>query len=116
MGAEEKDASKSMDWKSIEEPVSSDSGNGASVKKRLPRRIRQIPDYYFLPRWSLSSTMLFYGSCIAAGIGAGMLVEIWINKKVKGMALAQYSLVDSIGCPYTCCPEYTVQHFQCCLA
>ncbi|KAI3465652.1 hypothetical protein Pfo_022315 [Paulownia fortunei] len=82
MGTEEKDASKAMDWKSIES-VSSNSGDGAAVKKRLPKKIRQIPDYYFLPRRSLPSAIFFYGAWIAAGIGAGMLTEIWINKKVK---------------------------------
>ncbi|PIN14922.1 hypothetical protein CDL12_12432 [Handroanthus impetiginosus] len=83
MGTEEKDASKAMDWKSIGEPASRDSADGAAVKKRLPKKIRQIPDHYFLPRRSLPSAIFFYGSCIAAGIGAGMLTEIWINKKVK---------------------------------
>ncbi|KAK4386203.1 hypothetical protein Sango_2490900 [Sesamum angolense] len=83
MGTEEKDISKTMDWKSIGEPVSSESGEGAAVKKRLPKKIRQIPDYYFLPRRSLPSAILFYGAWIAAGVGAGMLTEIWINKKVE---------------------------------
>ncbi|KAI4357611.1 hypothetical protein L6164_001550 [Bauhinia variegata] len=53
------------------------------LKKRLPKRIRQIPDYYFLPRRSLPSAIAFYGSCILGGIAAGMVVEVWINKKVK---------------------------------
>ncbi|KAJ8631036.1 hypothetical protein MRB53_024359 [Persea americana] len=53
------------------------------IKKRLPGKMRQIPDYYFLPRRSLPSAIAFYGAICAAGIGAGMLVEIWINKKVK---------------------------------
>ncbi|KAL7142252.1 hypothetical protein ABFS83_08G111600 [Erythranthe nasuta] len=84
MGSEEKDASKALNWKSIGEPAGSDGGgDGAAVKKRLPKKIRQIPDYYFLPRKSRPSAMFFYGSWIAAGIGAGMLTEIWINKKVK---------------------------------
>ncbi|CAA0825084.1 Unknown protein [Striga hermonthica] len=85
MGPEAKDPSKAMDWKSMEEPVSTDSSNGAAVKKRLPKKIRQIPDYYFLPRRSLPSAILFYGSWIAAGIGAGMLAEIWLKKKAKGL-------------------------------
>ncbi|KAH6771631.1 hypothetical protein C2S52_005698 [Perilla frutescens var. hirtella] len=85
MAKEEKDAS-GLDWKSIQEPAKSDSvdgGDGVSAKKRRPRRIRQIPDYYFLPRRSLSYNLLWYGACIAGGVGAGMLVEKWINKKVK---------------------------------
>ncbi|KAL6580542.1 Dihydrosphingosine phosphate lyase [Orobanche minor] len=84
MGPESKDSSKSMDWKSVEEPVSTgSSSDGAPVKKRLPKKIRHIPDYYFLPRMSLPSAILFYGSCIAAGIGAGMLTEMWLEKKAK---------------------------------
>ncbi|KAK9142485.1 hypothetical protein Syun_011885 [Stephania yunnanensis] len=53
------------------------------VKKRLPKRIRQVPDYYFLPRRSLPSSIAVYGAIIAAGVGAGMLVEVWINKKIE---------------------------------
>ncbi|XP_051130305.1 uncharacterized protein LOC127250885 [Andrographis paniculata] len=79
MGTENKDASKAFEWKSIGDSGSSES---AAVKKRLPKKVRQIPDYYFLPRMSRLSATLFYGSFIAAGIGAGMLTEIWINKKV----------------------------------
>ncbi|KAL3624695.1 Dihydrosphingosine phosphate lyase [Castilleja foliolosa] len=71
-----------MDWKSMES-ASTDSGDGASVKKRVPKKIRQIPEYYFLSRKSLPFTILFYGSCIAAGIGAGMLTEVWLNKKAE---------------------------------
>ncbi|KAJ6299317.1 hypothetical protein OIU76_020315 [Salix suchowensis] len=44
---------------------------------------RQIPDYYFLPRLPLPTSIAFYGACIAGGVGAGMLLEMWINKKVK---------------------------------
>jgi hypothetical protein len=29
--------------------------------------------------------LLFCSACIAGGVGAGMLVEAWINKKVKGI-------------------------------
>ncbi|WCJ18726.1 hypothetical protein M5689_001055 [Euphorbia peplus] len=53
------------------------------IKKRLPKKIREIPEYYFLPRRSLPSAIAFYGSFILGGIGAGMLLEVWINKKVK---------------------------------
>ncbi|KAL2493935.1 uncharacterized protein Fot_37692 [Forsythia ovata] len=82
-GTEEKDPLKEMDWKIIGESTSSGAEAGRVVKKRLPKKIRQIPDYYFLPRRSLPSAVAFYGSCIAAGVGAGMLIETWINKKVK---------------------------------
>lgn len=86
---ESKDPLKEVDWKAIGSELQKDPGAGVKpvVKKRLPKKIRQIPDYYFLPRRSLPSAIAFYGSCIAGGIGAGMLLEIWINKKVKGMTL-----------------------------
>ncbi|XP_019167676.1 PREDICTED: uncharacterized protein LOC109163390 isoform X2 [Ipomoea nil] len=84
MGTEEpKDPLKDIEWKSMAEPSHSESGVGPTVKKRLPKKIRQIPECYFLPRSSLPSAIAFYGSCIAAGIGAGMLLEVWINKKIK---------------------------------
>lgn len=88
MGSEEpKDPLKGVDWKAIGTELQKDPSAGVKpvIKKRLPKKIRQIPDYYFLPRRSLPSAIAFYGSCIAGGIGAGMLLEIWINKKVKGI-------------------------------
>ncbi|CAK9164112.1 unnamed protein product [Ilex paraguariensis] len=84
MGTEEsRDPFKGMDWKNISGPPPDGPSAGSVVKKRLPKKIRQIPDYYFLPRSSLPSAIAFYGSWIAAGVGAGMLLEIWIKKKVK---------------------------------
>lgn len=88
MGTEEpKDPFKGVDWKAIGGELQKDPSAGAKsvIRKRLPKKIRQIPDYYFLPRRSLPSAIAFYGACIAGGIGAGMLLEIWINKKVKGI-------------------------------
>ncbi|KAK6142478.1 hypothetical protein DH2020_022826 [Rehmannia glutinosa] len=83
MDAEKKDSSKAMDWKSIEDSDGLiDSSDGAKGKETAPKKIRQI-HYYFLPRRSLPSAILFYGTWIAAGIGAGMLTEIWLNKKAK---------------------------------
>ncbi|OVA14733.1 hypothetical protein BVC80_1819g52 [Macleaya cordata] len=84
MGTEEtKDLLKGVDWKNVGGDVSNSSSGAAPVtKKRLPKKIRQVPDYYFLPRKSLPSSLAFYGACIAAGVGAGMLVEVWINKKI----------------------------------
>lgn len=79
---EPKDPLKGNDWKNIGKSVIDDSADPV-VKKRLPKRVRQIPEYYFLPRRSLPSAIAFYGSWIVAGVGAGMLAEIWINKKVK---------------------------------
>lgn len=78
------DPLKGMDWKTFAGEVPNRSGEPV-VKKRLPRRIRQIPEYYFLPRRSLPSAIAFYGAICAAGVGAGMLVEIWINKKIQGV-------------------------------
>ncbi|CAI9087375.1 OLC1v1021432C1 [Oldenlandia corymbosa var. corymbosa] len=72
---------KDIEWKSIGR--SSEQSGEEVVKKRLPRKIRQIPDSYFLPRRSLPSAVAFYGAWIVAGVGAGMLAEIWINKKIK---------------------------------
>ncbi|KAM7277114.1 hypothetical protein ACFE04_018980 [Oxalis oulophora] len=89
MAAEqEKDPLKEVDWRAVGVELQKDpsSGSKQAVKKRLPKRIRQIPDYYFLPRMSKLNAFAFYGACIAGGIGAGMLLEIYINKKVKGVS------------------------------
>lgn len=84
MGTEEsKDLLKNVDWKTVGSTVSTDSSEPI-VKRRLPKKIRQVPDYYFLPRRSLPSAIAIYGAICAAGVGAGMLLEIWINKKIKG--------------------------------
>ncbi|KAK4786824.1 hypothetical protein SAY86_010657 [Trapa natans] len=85
MGTEEsKDPFKGVDWKAVGNDMQKDPGAKAIVKKRLPKKIRQIPEYYFLPRRSMPSAFAFYGACIAGGVGAGMLLEIWIRKKVEG--------------------------------
>ncbi|KAJ6838340.1 uncharacterized protein M6B38_321435 [Iris pallida] len=80
MGTE--DLLKNADWKAV-----GNAGNTESVgpvtKKRLPKKIRQVPDYYFLPRRSLPSALAIYGTICAAGVGAGMILEVWINKKIK---------------------------------
>ncbi|XP_059626399.1 uncharacterized protein LOC132269276 [Cornus florida] len=84
MGTEEpKGPLKGMEWKNIGGSVQNEPSAGPVTKKRLPRKIRQIPDYYFLPRRSIPSAIAFYGTWIVAGVGAGMLAEIWIKKKVK---------------------------------
>ncbi|KAK3037811.1 hypothetical protein RJ639_031852 [Escallonia herrerae] len=83
MGTEEPKGFKGIDWKNIGETVQNKPSVEPVVKKRLPKKVRQIPDYYFLPRRSLPSAIAFYGAWIVAGVGAGMLAEIWINKKVK---------------------------------
>ncbi|KAK3194591.1 hypothetical protein Dsin_025901 [Dipteronia sinensis] len=86
MGSEQpKDPFQGVDWKAIGGEMQKDPSAGVKqvIQKRLPKKVRQIPEYYFLPWRSLPSAIAFYGSCIAGGIGAGMLLEIWINKKVK---------------------------------
>ncbi|XP_042419703.1 uncharacterized protein LOC122008154 [Zingiber officinale] len=71
-----------MDWKKVSNATAS-SSSVPITKKRLPKKIRQVPDYYFLPRRSLPSAFAFYGACCAAGVGAGMILEVWIKKKIK---------------------------------
>lgn len=88
MGTEEpKNPLKGMEWVAGDASAQNEAGGKAVVKKRIPKRVRQIPDFYFLPRRSLPATIGIYGSIIAAGVGAGMLVEIWIKKKIAGMHL-----------------------------
>ncbi|KAI8024781.1 hypothetical protein LOK49_LG02G01395 [Camellia lanceoleosa] len=82
MGTEEpRGQLKGMDWENIGDSIHNEPSAGPVMKKRLPRKVRQIPDCYFLPRRSLPSAIAFYGAWIVAGVGAGMLAEIWINKK-----------------------------------
>ncbi|KAJ4746168.1 krueppel-like factor [Rhynchospora pubera] len=81
-----KDMLKNVDCKTVGETSTSTSTTSSStpiVKKRLPKKMRQVPDYYFMPRLSRPKAFVIYGACIAAGIGAGMLGEIWIKKKIK---------------------------------
>ena len=102
MAKEESDASK-LEWKYLQEPVARDLATdpkGVSAQKRVPKKMREIPEFYFLPRRSLLFNLTFYGACIAGGIGAGMLVEKWINKKVagNGSPSSVYHLNALIGC------------------
>ncbi|KAH1064721.1 hypothetical protein J1N35_029708 [Gossypium stocksii] len=88
MASEEaKDPLKGVDWKAIGSELQKDpsASNKPVIKKRLPKKIRQIPDCYFLPRMPTPSIIAFYGACVAGGIGAGMLLEVWINNKIKGV-------------------------------
>ena len=91
MGSEDKDPFKDVDWKAVGTEIQKDPGGKPVIKRRLPKKLRQIPDYYFLPRRSLSYNMGFFGACIAGGIGAGMLLEIWINKKIEGLPFFLFS-------------------------
>ncbi|GLJ14710.1 hypothetical protein SUGI_0238440 [Cryptomeria japonica] len=76
IGSEAEAEDDVVDWKKL--------GTLASESQPIRRRrkLRQIPDYYFLPRKSLPNAILYYGAYVIAGIGAGMLVEKWIKKKV----------------------------------
>lgn len=78
-----KDMLKNVDWKTVGGAVTTESSQPV-IKKRLPKKIRQVPECYFLPRRSLPSALATYGAVCAAGVGAGMLLEVWINKKIKG--------------------------------
>ncbi|XP_020232985.1 uncharacterized protein LOC109813235 [Cajanus cajan] len=78
-----KDPLKGVDWKAVGGEMQQNPSVQPTLKKRLPKKMRQIPDYYFLPRWPLSSALLFCSACVAGGVAAGMLVETWIQKKVK---------------------------------
>uniref|UniRef100_A0A0E0A5Y1 DPL2 protein n=1 Tax=Oryza glumipatula TaxID=40148 RepID=A0A0E0A5Y1_9ORYZ len=75
MGSEDtKDMLKNVDWKTVGGSVTTDPSQPV-VKKRLPKKIRQVPECYFLPRRSLPSALAIYGAVCAAGVGAGMLLE-----------------------------------------
>ena len=99
MAAEEpKDVLKNVDWKTLGSGTSSvDQSGGPVFKKRLPRRLRQVPDYYFLPRMSTFSALAVSTLVCAAGVGAGMLVEVWINKKIEGNSLSLISNFPSLS-------------------
>ncbi|CAN8270868.1 unnamed protein product [Cochlearia groenlandica] len=52
-------------------------------RKQIPRGLEEKYEAYFLPRKPWPKAFAFYGSFILGGIGAGMLLETWINNKVK---------------------------------
>ncbi|KAK7295236.1 hypothetical protein RJT34_18141 [Clitoria ternatea] len=84
MGSEDaKDPLKGVDWKAVGGEMQQNPSAQPTLKKRLPKRVRQIPDYYFLPQWPLHKAIFFCSACIAGGVAAGMVVESWIDKKVK---------------------------------
>lgn len=95
---EVKDPQKGNEWKSIGKSVADEQSLESAVKKRIPKKVRHIPDYYFLPRKSIPSNIAFYGSWILGGIGAGMLAEIWINKKMKGITLLISVFIYYLAC------------------
>ncbi|CAI8610370.1 unnamed protein product [Vicia faba] len=84
MGSEDgRDPFKGVDWKAVGGEMQQNPNVQPTMAKRLPKKIRLVPEYYFLPKWPLPSALLFCSACIAGGVGAGMLVEAWIDKKVK---------------------------------
>ncbi|KAA3468855.1 DNA-directed RNA polymerase subunit beta' [Gossypium australe] len=103
MGTEEtKDPLKGVDWKAIGSELQKDSSAGGKsvVKKRLPKKIRQIPDCYFLPRMSTPSTLAFFGACIAGGIGAGILLErmeVWYGSSASSVSHNLTTSLFAIG-------------------
>ncbi|KAI4985607.1 hypothetical protein ZWY2020_018237 [Hordeum vulgare] len=103
-----KDMLKNADWKTVSDAVTESSQ--PVVRKRLPKKIRQVPECYFLPRRSLPSALAIYGAVCAAGVGAGMLLEVWINKKSKRMAALSgkwandvYARCVLLGSLFCCC-------------
>ncbi|KAJ3696959.1 hypothetical protein LUZ61_000664 [Rhynchospora tenuis] len=81
-----KDVLKNVDWKTVGETDASTTSTSLRtpiVKKRLPKKMRQVPEYYFMPRLSRPKAIAIYGTCIAAGIGVAMLGEIWIKQKIE---------------------------------
>uniref|UniRef100_A0ACD5VUR1 Uncharacterized protein n=2 Tax=Avena sativa TaxID=4498 RepID=A0ACD5VUR1_AVESA len=79
-----KDTLKNSDWTTVSSgAVTAAETSQPVAKKRLARRIRQVPECYFLPRRSLPAVLATYGAVCAAGVGAGMLLQVWINEKIK---------------------------------
>lgn len=54
------------------------------VSRAIPRGLEEKYEAYFLPRKPWPKPLSFYGSFVLGGIGAAMLIEAWINNKVKG--------------------------------
>eukprot|EP01018_Ginkgo_biloba_P039172 Gb_28945 [translate_table: standard] len=79
-GEAEEPSEQVVDWKKL-----ATASPELQPVRRKRAKIRRIPESYFLPRKSIPATIAFYGSFIVAGIGAGMLMEKWIQKKVEVM-------------------------------
>ena len=104
MGSEEaRDPLQGVDWKAVGNDMQKNPGDKPGMKKRLPKKIRQIPECYFLPRRSRLYNFTFVSACIAGGIGAGMLVEMWINKKVRGTPFGYHVWFLSLCYNTVCC-------------
>ncbi|ESQ41690.1 hypothetical protein EUTSA_v10015111mg [Eutrema salsugineum] len=88
MASEEaKDPWKGEEWGTSENQKKKKPSAGVKMvtraRKQIPRGLEEKYEAYFLPRKPWPSALAFYGSFILGGIGAGMLIEAWINKKVK---------------------------------
>ena len=64
------------DWKTVDGAVTTESSQPV-IKKRLPKKIRQVPECHFLPSQSWPSALAIYGAFCATGVGAGMVLEVW---------------------------------------
>ena len=94
MGSEDaKDPFNGVDWKAVGGEMHQNPSAKPALKKRLPKKVREIPEFYILPRWPLPKAILFCSACIGGGVAAGMLIETWIEKKVKGISLPFASFV-----------------------
>ncbi|CAH8271340.1 unnamed protein product [Arabidopsis lyrata] len=90
MASEEaKDPWKGEEWGIENEKTKKPTSGGGGVKtvtrarKQTPRGLEEKYEAYFLPRKPWPRALAYYGSFILGGIGAGMVIEAWINKKVK---------------------------------
>lgn len=88
---------KEKTWMDVhrEGPQGEGSGVGGQPLRAL-KGIREAPPKYFLPRHSVRYTATKYGLIVVAGVGAGMVVEQWIRKKVAGTVLGTWQ-------PCSCC-------------
>lgn len=52
--------------------------------KAKARRFREVPDTYFMPKTSLKVTTAKYFTVLLAGLGVGVVVGKWMDRKVQG--------------------------------
>ncbi|WZZ12817.1 uncharacterized protein LOC103837800 [Brassica rapa] len=87
MGSEEaKDPWKGEEWgneNQTKKKKKKPSSGVTRARKQIPRGLEEKYEAYFLPRKPWPKALAFYGSFVLGGIGAGMLIESWINNKVK---------------------------------
>ncbi|CAF2038274.1 hypothetical protein HID58_032500 [Brassica napus] len=99
MGSEEaKDPWKGEEWgneNQTKKKKKKPSSGVTRARKQIPRGLEEKYEAYFLPRKPWPKALAFYGSFVLGGIGAGMLIESWINNKVKG-SLPFFSFTQSL--------------------